>query len=347
MTIASVLIASAPLRGRDGEFRRILERGGLTPVDAPINGPMTPQDYKRLLPRMGAVLAGGERLDAEVIRQSDTLRVIARTGVGYEAVDLAAATAQRIAVVITPATNHESVAEQVFALLLALSRHIRQGDRAIRSGGWDRTLPVPLRGRTMGIVGLGQIGRAVATRAAAFGMEILACGAPGRRPDPAGLPIRIVDFEELLATADVVSLHPPLTEQTRNLIDRQALSRMKPGAWLINTGRGGLIVEADLAEALASGHLAGAGLDVLTHEPPEPGNPLLAQPNALLSAHVGGIDERALDDMAAMGARAIVDLYHNCPPSVGQVVNAEVLAQWSWSPSPIPVSSVPLESEGR
>jgi phosphoglycerate dehydrogenase-like enzyme len=328
--MARVLIASAPLRGRDGAFRRILDQGGLTAVDAPVDGPMSPADYDRLLVGMGAVFAGGERLDSEVIRRTEGLRVIARTGVGYDAVNVAAATERRIAVVTTPDTNHESVAEQTFALLLALARRVMAGDRAIRSGGWDRSLPVPLRGKTLGIVGLGQIGRAVAHRALAFGMEVIACGAPGRRPSPEGLPIQVVELDELLTRSDVVSLHAPLTEQTRHLIDRRTLARMKSGAWLINTGRGGLIAEPDLAEALASNHLAGAGLDVLTHEPPEPGNPLLTQPNAVFSAHVGGIDEQALDDIAAVGAQAIVDLFRGRQPTQGRVVNPEVLDGWAW-----------------
>src|SRR5262249_35000426 len=162
-----------------------------------------------------------------------------------------------------------------------------------------RTMVQPVRGKTLGLVGLGRIGRAVATRALAFGMRVVAfdpIAADTDFEDRHG--IRRLSLDDLLAAADVLSLHSPLTPGTRGLINRATLARMRPGSYLINTARGGLVVESDLVESLTSGHLAGAGLDVLNAEPPEPGNPLLQLPNVVLSPHMGGLDVKSMADMA-------------------------------------------------
>src|SRR5262249_23173513 len=141
--------------------------------------------------------------------------------------------------------------------------------------------------------------------------------------------IQRVGFDELLAIADVVSLHTPLTPETRGLINRTTLAKMRPGSYLINTARGGLVVEADLAESLASGHLAGAGLDVLNSEPPEPGNPLIKLPNVVISPHMGGIDVKSMADMADLAARCVVSLHEGKWPA-GCVVNNELEPGWRW-----------------
>ena len=325
----NVLIGPTPLRGRAGPFREILEAAGFRPIDPSGDQTLTEADLRSALPEADAMLAAGERITAELLDLAPRLRVIARTGVGYDAVDVAAATARRIAVVITPGTNHESVAEQTFALLLALTRDVVYNDTIIRAGGWSRALVQPLRGKTLGLVGLGRIGRAVATRALAFGMRVVGHDTLADADFDARHGIVRLDLDALLAESDVVSLHLPLTVQTRGLFDRAILARMRPGSYLINTARGGLVVEADLAEALASGHLAGAGLDVLNDEPPGPDNPLLGLSNVVLSSHVGGIDVRAMADMAEMASRCIVKLSRGQWPA-GCVVNDELAASWSW-----------------
>jgi phosphoglycerate dehydrogenase-like enzyme len=221
------------------------------------------------------------------------------------------------------------VAEQMFSLLLAVARNIVNNDRLIRGGGWTRELVQPLRGKTLGLVGLGRIGRAVALRAHAFGMRVCAYDPISDPEFDALVSLNRRSFDQLLAESDVVSLHLPLTPETRGLINRQTLARMRPGSYLINTARGGLVVEADLAEALASGHLAGAGLDVLNSEPPAPGNPLLALPNVVLSPHLGGIDIKGMNDMAELAARCVVNLYQGTWPK-GCVVNEEIADGWVW-----------------
>jgi D-3-phosphoglycerate dehydrogenase / 2-oxoglutarate reductase len=326
----TVLIGPGPLRHRPGPFRRILTAAGFRCIDLPGAHTLTEAELRPALPEADALIAGGEPVTADLIARAPRLRAIARTGVGYDAVDIDAASAHKIPVMITPGTNQESVAEQAFALLLALTRNVVGNDATIRAGGWDRSLVQPLRGKTLGLVGLGRIGRAVATRAQAFEMKVVAFdpfAADAEFEDRHG--IRRLGFDELLAASDVVSLHLPLTKVTHGLMNRAHLARMRPGSYLINTSRGGLVVEADLAESLASGHLAGAGLDVLNAEPPEPGNPLLKLPNIVFSAHIGGIDIKSMADMAEMAARCIVSLHQGKWPA-GCVINNELEDGWRW-----------------
>jgi D-3-phosphoglycerate dehydrogenase/(S)-sulfolactate dehydrogenase len=253
------------------------------------------------------------------------LRAIARAGTGHDAVDLVAATARRIVVSNTPGANADSVAEHAFALLLALARCLVDNDRSIRTGGWPKRAVRPLRGTTLGIVGLGCCGRAVARRALAFGMRVVGYGRhaeaiPGLVP---------LELEDLLAESDVVSLHLPLTAATRGLFDRRAFARMRRGALLINTARGELVNGEDLAVSLRSGHLAGAGLDVLSAEPPDPDHPLLSLPNVVLSPHIAGSDATALDAMAEQAARCVVGLHQGLWPEPF-VLNGELRRGWRW-----------------
>jgi phosphoglycerate dehydrogenase-like enzyme len=326
----TVLIGPGPLRNQPGPFREILTAAGFRCIDPPGDHTLSEQEVRAALPEADAFIAGGELVTAELIARAPRLRVIARTGVGYDAVDVAAATARKIPVVITPGTNQESVAEQAFALLLALTRNIVNNCQSIRSGGWDRPMVQPVRGKTLGLVGLGRIGRAMATRALAFGMQVVAFDPIAADADfEARHGITRLGLEELLAAADVVSLHSPLTDETRGLINRTTLARMRPGSYLINSARGGLVVESDLAESLASGHLAGAGLDVLNAEPPEPGNPLVGLPNVVLSPHMGGLDVKSMSDMAELAARCVISLHEGKWPA-GCVVNNGLEAGWTW-----------------
>jgi phosphoglycerate dehydrogenase-like enzyme len=325
----TILIGPGPLRKQPGSFREILQSAGFCCIDPPGDHTLREEELRDGLPIADALLAGGERISAELLDLAPKLRVIARTGVGYDAIDVAAASARRIPVVITPGTNQGSVAEMTFALLLALSRNVVQNDRLIHAGGWSRKLVAPLRAKTLGLVGLGRIGRAVATRAIAFEMEVIAFDPVADDAFDRQHGVKRVGLEELLAESDIVSLHLPLTAETRGLINRETLARMKPGSYLINTSRGGLVVESDLRDSLISGHLAGAGLDVLNSEPPEPGNPLLGLPNVVLSPHLGGIDTKAMADMADLAASCIVSLYRGTWPD-GCVVNDGLKAGWSW-----------------
>ena len=325
----NILIMPTPLRHRPGRYRAVLDAAGFTPIDPPGTGRLTAHDLSAALPKSDALLAWGAPITAAMMFIAPRLRAIARAGAGHDAVDLTAATARRIAVTNTPGVNAESVAEQVFALLLALTRHVIPNDHSVRAGGWDRRPVRPLRGTTLGIIGLGRCGRAVARRGLAFGMRVVAwCRRADLNPDGEGGIARLA-LEDLLAESDAVSLHLPLTAATRGLFDRRAFARMRPGALFINTARGGLVVETDLIESLASGHLGGAGLDVLDAEPPRPDNPLLAMPNVVLSPHIAGIDATALDDIAEQAARCVISLSRGDWPE-GCVLNEELRPQWRW-----------------
>jgi D-3-phosphoglycerate dehydrogenase len=327
----TVLIGSEPIRHKPGPFRTLLESAGFRVVDPVVESKMSEADLIEWLPGCDAIVAGGETISSTVLDACPGLRGIARTGVGYDAVDVEAATRKRIAVTITPGANQKAVAEHAFALLLALAKDVLRQDRLIRSGSWVRSpLTRPIRGKTMGIIGLGRIGRAVSVRALAFGMTVVAFDPVGDHEEfNSRHGIERVEFDELLATSDVVSLHLPLVEATRGLFDASVFGRMKPGSILINTARGGLIVEPDLIEALRSGHLAGAGLDVFDHEPPPADHPFWNLPNVVLSAHMAGVDELAMSDMAEMAARCLVDLHQGRWPAEC-VVNPEVAPDWRW-----------------
>jgi len=329
LTMPRVLIGTYLLRKQLGRFRQILTDSGFEPVDPEGDFALTREQLQPHLASIDALLAGGERMTPELFDAAPKLRAIARTGVGYDLIDVEAATRHRVAVTITPGTNQESVAEQALALLLALARRIVSNDRIIHGGGWDRALVAPVRGMTLGLIGLGRIGRATALRALAFRVRVVAYDTVPDNGFDARHGIERASLDDLLAQSDAVSLHVPLTAETRGMVNRDFLSKMRPGSYLINTSRGGLVVEADLASALRSGHLAGAGLDVMNHEPPEPGNPLLGLPNAILCPHIAGTDTQSMREMAEMAASTIVELYQNHWPG-DCVVNSELRAGWRW-----------------
>ncbi len=231
-------------------------------------------------------------LDAVVLESLPRLEYVSILATGCNNVDLRAAGQRGIAVSNVPAYATEAVAQAVFALLLELASAVGSHDAAVRTGEWSRCPDfcfyrkpiVELNGLTIGVVGYGSTGQAVARIAAAFGMRVIVH--VQRMPKSLGsLPVRFVPLEELFGTADVVSLNCPLTSETSGFVNARLLAVMKPGAFLINTSRGGLIQEADLAWALRSGTIAGAGLDVLAQEPPREDNPLLSAPNCVITPH--------------------------------------------------------------
>jgi len=281
------------------------------------------------LKNVEAVLAGGDLYCDEVLEQLPNLRVIARAGVGFDLVDIPSATRHGVAVTITPNANHQGVAEHALALLLAVARTISQNDREVRSGQWPKPRLIPLRGKTLGLVGLGRIGRSFAVRAQALQMNVIACDPVLTEAASRELGIRLVSFDQLLAEADFVSLHAPMNDSTRGMINRDTLGRMRAGSILINTARGKLVVEEDLAEALRSGHLAGAGLDVMVAEPPPANHPLFSLPNVVITSHTAGADTLAIRDMAIDATQCIIDLYEGRWPAES-LVNPEVRDRFTW-----------------
>jgi phosphoglycerate dehydrogenase-like enzyme len=314
------------LHKKDGEYAEILRAGGFD-VRFPELGhrQLIEPELAATLAGVAATIAGSEPYTAAILADFPELRVISRTGVGFDAIDLAAARDRRVAIGITPGANHDAVAEQAFALLLGIARRVPQNHANVAGGGFERRVPEPVRGRTIGIVGFGRTGRAMAERALAFGMTVIAYDPYPVAPAPG---VRIVDLDEILASSDYLSLHAPMTPETAKLVRTETIARMKPSVRIVNTARGGLIDEADLAAALASGRVAGAALDVFADEPPV-GSPLLGAPNTVFSPHLAGIDATSCAAMGAMAAQTIVDLYHGRFPAE-RVANAAELPGWKW-----------------
>jgi phosphoglycerate dehydrogenase-like enzyme len=323
-----VLIAPMTLAGLDGAWVRVLREAGLELVYPNTGTQLTEDELMEWLPGIKAALAGSEPYTPRVLKAFPQLRVVARVGVGYDAVDVEAASKIGCAVTIAPGTNEGSVAEHAFCLMLGLARELVPQHLALKSGGWPRRATLPLRGRTLGIAGLGRIGKAMALRGAAFGMRLLAYDPVPDKAFAANHQVTLVPFEQLLAESDYLTLHLPVTPQTRHLINRRTLALMKPTAFLINTARGAIVNEADLLEALRNKRLAGAGLDVFEQEPPGK-HPLFELDNVLLTPHAGGADVQSRDDMALSAAQAIVSLSRGEWPAE-KVVNPEVRTKYRW-----------------
>ncbi len=299
-----VLIGSRSFGKRFPEHIRRLEEAGCQVIPNSQGRAYRAEELLEALPGMEAIVTGTDELTARVIAAATSLKTIAKHGVGLETIDLAAAKARGIVVSATPGTNHESVADLALALILALARGLVQSHNDVMQGGWKAFYGLELLDKTLGIVGLGRIGQAVCVRAQAFGMAVIA---HDPYPDTAwaaahGVPF--VPLDELLARADVVTLHAAAEMIERPLIAAPQLETMKPTALLINTARGALVDEDALVQALRAGQIAGAGLDAFAQEPPV-GSPLLDLDNVLLTAHLGG---RTVDAQRKQGEMCIENL---------------------------------------
>lgn len=302
-----------------------LEQGILAEVDAalylvPSGQPATAHEETA---RADALLTCWAPVTAELIAAAPRLRIIARLGIGLDNIDIAAATARGIVVTNVPDYCHDEVAEHALALLLALARKVAHYHHDSKSGRYDRAAAGSIdriAGRRLGIVGLGSTGRALAWRAAGIGLRVVAATRRAIEPPPG---VELVGLDELWATSDFVSLHVPLTPETRHIIDERALARMRPGTYLINTARGGLIDHAALSRALAEGHLAGAALDVQDPEPPDLSVPPYNDPRVIVTPHAAFLSERAVSELRTRAARQVVDwLTGRVPPDV---VNPQTL----------------------
>lgn len=255
----------------------------------------------------GLVVRSATQVRSELLDQAPSLRVVGRAGVGVDNIDLEACTARGVAVCNAPAGNTVSAAELTMALMLAMLRQIPAADASVRAGEWARARfkGAELRGRTLGLVGAGRIGGEVARRARAFGMRVLASDPYLTEERAEELRVERVTFEEAVAAADIVTLHVPLTGDTRGLVDADVLSRMREGSYLVNVARGGIVDEEALVDALASGHLAGAALDVFSTEPLGESSPLRGARNLVLTPHLGASTVEAQELVAREIAEAV------------------------------------------
>ena len=282
-------------------------------ADCTVHDRTSPADVLARIGDASAVMLNKAVLDARTIATAPHLAYVGILATGWNTIDLAAAKTRRLVVTNVPGYSTASVAQHALALLLELTNQVARHSADARAGGWARnpdycyrlTPQIELAGLTLGIVGFGQIGQAVARIAQALGLRVLAHRRDLSQPPPPG--VAYASLDRLFAESDVVSLHCPLTPATAGLVDAARLAQMKPGAFLINTSRGPLVVEKDLAAALRAGRLAGAAVDVLATEPPAPDNPLLAAPNCIVTPHLAWATDaarRRLIGIAADNLRA-------------------------------------------
>jgi D-3-phosphoglycerate dehydrogenase len=309
-----VLCTPTSFAAKDPAMRRALESQVGEVIYNPTKRPLTADELLDLIPGVDGFIAGLDKIDQRVIAAADHLKVIARYGVGVEAVDLQAAKEKGIVVTNTPGANSASVAELTIALMLSLARSLPTAIQATRAGEWPRKSGLSLEGKVVGLVGFGSIGQLVALRLHGFGCKLLAY-------DPYTLPARavelgveLVDLPQVVQKADFLSLHCAVTDETRGMVDAAFLEQMKPGAYLINTARGELVDESALLVALQSKKLAGAALDAFTIEPPGADNPLLALPNLLATPHMGAHADSATNAMGWMALNDCLAVLKGEPP---------------------------------
>ena len=323
-----ILIAPSHLPEIEGVYRPPMAGLGADFVYPKRPAQMTEAELLDQLPGCVASLAGSEPYTRAVIEAAAAagLKIIARAGVGYDGVDVQAATDHGVVVTYAPGTNHEAVGETALMLMLALAKSFVHQHTEIAAGRWPRRAYQPLRGRTLGVVGLGRTGQATARRARAFDMPVIAADPVRDEAFAAAHGVTFVGLDELLRQSEFVTLHVPLTPDTRRMMNADTLKLMRPTASLINCSRGEVVDEAALLHALTTGEIAAAGLDVFDREPPGD-SPLTKLPNVALTAHTAGVDWQSRNDMARVPAECIAALMTGGWPTAC-VVNPQVRAGW-------------------
>ncbi|MFZ5894527.1 MAG: D-2-hydroxyacid dehydrogenase [Myxococcota bacterium] len=300
----------------DNPWDELAELGELVVYDR------TPRELVLERSRGASVLVTNKAIvEANTIAALPELKGIAVSATGHNVVDVAAAKAHGVVVCNVPSYSTPSVVEHTFALLFELARAISIHDRAVHAGEWTRspdfcfwkTPQLELQGRALGVIGYGEIGRGVARVGAALGMRVLATPSRRHAAEPG---VQVQNVEQIASECDVLSLHCPLTSDTAELVRGELLSRMKRSALLINTARGGLVREVDLARALQEGRIAGAGLDVLSSEPPSPENPLLSAPNCIITPHLAWSSHESRRRVLATTVRNVRAILNACPENV-------------------------------
>jgi phosphoglycerate dehydrogenase-like enzyme len=313
----------------DPEPLEVLRAHGCDLVHAELDwtlgdGQVSEDQAIELLQDVDAAIISALPLTEHVLAHAAQLKVIAIRGVGYDSVDIPVATARGLPVIVAPGFT-ESVADYTFGLMLAVTRQVALADRLVRDGRWEVLVSTNVCGKTLGIVGLGRIGKAVARRARGFDMTVLAADVVQDEAFARQYDVKYLSLPELLQQADIVSINAPLSSETRHLIDNQALRRMKPTAFLINTARGDLVDEDALAVALREGRLAGAGLDVF-HQEPLQHNLFQGMDNVVLSPHLAAYSQEGLRETGMLTVQGVVAVLGGRRPDVAVLVNPEVYA---------------------
>ncbi len=292
-----ILVTPTSYGKNDLRLKSKLENEVREVVYNPTGKPLTSDQVSELLIGVDGYIAGLDEINAAALKYADQLKVISRYGVGVDNVDLNFAREKGIIITNTPGANSVSVAELALGLILALARQIPEAAKAVHQGQWPRLAGLSLEGKTIGIIGLGAIGRQLAQRLKGFDCHIMAYDPHVDAPAGKAFGVEMVEMETVIAEADFLSLHLPLIPETRNLVNKDFLTRMKKGSFIINTSRGEVVDETALYEALISGHVRGAALDAFGAEPPDPTNPLLNLPQVIATPHLGAQTDGATSNM--------------------------------------------------
>jgi phosphoglycerate dehydrogenase-like enzyme len=320
--MACILVTANAFAVSGPEVAAPLVRAGAELVHAPVMGPLTEETLIPLIGDVDVVIASSDAYTARVLAAAPRLRGIVRWGVGFDSIDLGAATARSIVVANTPGANTEAVADYVFGLMLNVARHLCEGRAAMLLGEWPQLRGVELHRKTLGIVGFGAIGRAVGRRASGFSMRVLAHDPHVAAAEMKRLGAEKTGLAELLQQSDFVTLHAALTPDSREILDEAALRSMKPTAYLINCGRGALVDELALARALDEGWIAGAGVDCYVEEPPPADHPLRRHPRCFATPHNAFNTAETAGRVNRIVVRSVLDILKGCRPP--HVVNPEV-----------------------
>lgn len=299
-----VLVTPTSYAKNDSKLRSYLEEQVGEVIYNTLDRPLKSHELVELIPEVDGYIAGLDEINKDVIEAAERLKVIARYGVGVDAVDLQASRAKGIIITNTPGANSASVAELTVGLMLSLARNLPQAVQATKSGNWPRFRGRSLVGKMVGLLGFGSIGKQVGRRLSGFDCEMIAYDPIPDRDTADRFGVSMVNLGELIRWSDFLSLHIPSSTETRGIVDAEFLSEMKHGSYLINTSRGELVDETALLKALESDKLNGAALDVFDKQPPDPINPLLIHPKVLTTPHIGAHTDGAAD---AMGWGALLD----------------------------------------
>ena len=308
-----VLIATRSFGSTSPKPWDVLAQAGFETIRADLTQKMTEERLIALLDDVDGAIIGAMPMTARVFDGAPKLKVVSTHGVGFDHVDLEAAARHGVIVANCPGANDQAVADLAIGLMVCLARQVVPANRDLRNGEWKNYQGNELWQKTLGLIGLGRIGRAVARRAGGFDMNVLAYDpfVDARQAEAAGT--RPASFDEVISSADYLSLHLVLNDQTRNIIGKKELERMKPSAFLINTARGGLVDEDALYTALEAGKLAGAALDVFSEEPPlEQG--LLYLPNVVATPHIGAHSKEAIERVGVLAAQNVVQALQTGEP---------------------------------
>ncbi len=308
---------------RDPSLRSTLEAAVREVIYSPFGRPLKAAELMPLLKDVDGYIAGIDEVDSLALEAADRLRIIARYGVGIDRIDVAAATDRGIVVTNTPGANSAAVAELTIAFILSLARHIIRANEAVRRGEWPVLDGIGLRGKTIGLIGFGSVGREVARRLKSFDCSLLAFDPYAQTEVAEKYDVRLVPIETLVSNSDFVSLHAPATDATIGMVNREFLGRMKKGAFLINTARGDLVDEPALIAALESEHLQAAALDCFSQEPPDRNSGLFRLPSVIFTPHTAAHTDDAMNQMGWSALGCCLAALRGERPE--HVVNPEVL----------------------